>query len=167
MDMDQPPPPPRNGTLTERAVVEGSCKFKVFYSNLSSLSAHAKNYIFSLPAEIKLLALLECHNEDVLATQELFRRNGYTASYNPAERANMWNHGGECLATRSYINSRPVSDVLLKSIVEYFMTDLRFAARIVCFKQMEVVFITPYLWVSEGFSQRNQTILRQISMLSK
>jgi hypothetical protein len=74
-------------------------------------------------------------------------------------------HGGEVIAVRSFMNSRPVSQHMIDEIVSYFMTVCRFVSRIVSFRQVDVLFITAYFWVGEGFSERNITILKQIYML--
>ena len=66
---------------------------------------------------------------------------------------------------RSCYNSRPIQSSILDLIKEHFMTELRFAARIIKLKNLEIISITIYLWVSENFSERNQIILRQIHML--
>jgi hypothetical protein len=99
--------------------------------------------------------------------ESFFNENGYSISYNPPEKANILSHGGELLAARKHLNSRPIPNEYLETVAEYFMSTLRFAARIVVFKGLEVLFLSVYLWVSEGFSQRNQTILKQMKLLIK
>jgi hypothetical protein len=140
----QATPPPKDGPLKR---VPHVATFNVFMSNITSLSPHAKNYIFSLPKEIQLLCLSECHNKDKLQVEDLFRINGFHASYNPAEQANVLTHGGECVATRSFVNSRSVADTVFKAIEDFYHSKLRFAARIVRFHNFEVLFVCPYLWV--------------------
>ena len=45
------------------------------------------------------------------------------------------------------------------------MGTLRFATKIVAFHNVEICFITVYLWCSEKLSERNNTILKQIHLL--
>ena len=153
-------PPSKDGHFKEEP-------FSLFYSNISSLSSHAKNYIFSLPTKMSALALAECHYEDELSVTNLFRTNGFKVAYSPAERSNVLNHGGELVGTRCHIASRLVPTTILELVRDYFNTNLRFASLIVQFKIGEMLFIVPYFWVGEGFSERNQTIIRQISMVRR
>jgi hypothetical protein len=141
--------------------------FKCLFSNISSLSPHAKEYIVNIPKDIQLLALVEIHKKDPLSVESFFAGNGYSISYNPPEESNVLSHGGELVAVRKHLNSRPVAKEYLESVADYFMATLRFAARILVFKGLEVLVVAIYLWVSEGFSQRNQTILKQLKMLSQ
>ena len=141
--------------------------FGLFYSNISSLSPHAKEYLSSLPQEIHAISVCECHKDDRIAVESFFRTIGYAANYNVAEKTNSYNHGGECVAIRNHIISRSIQKPVFKLIKEFFQCELRFSARIVAFKQSDIIIINAYLWVSEGFSERNQIILRSIHMLAK
>ena len=47
------------------------------------------------------------------------------------------------------------------------MCEPRFAARIVVMQKIEIMLVSVYLWVSEGFSEKNIKILKQIKMLGK
>ncbi len=71
------------------------------------------------------------------------------------------------MGARCHISSRLVPVTVLELVRDYFNATLRFAALIIKFKLGEMLFIVPYLWVGEGFSERNQTMIRQISMVSK
>ena len=153
----------KRGQLTNLA----STQIHLLFCLVTSLSIHAMNYIFSLPDEVKILALSELHKEDEIVTENTFRQHGYTASVSPAEKSEVRNHGGECVAVRSYINSKPVPTEVQDRVKECFMTALRFSARVVRFRGAEIIFFAAYFWVYEGFSQRNITILRQIDMVIK
>ena len=153
--------PPDLGAKTTNAGVP----FKCFFSNISSLSPHAKEYISSLSGNIHLLASVEVHKDNSLSVESFFNTNGYSISYNVPEKANVLSHGGELIAVRKHLNSRPVQSEYLESVAEYFMSTLRFSARMVVLKGLEVLFLAVYLWASEGFSQRNQTILKQMKLL--
>ena len=123
-------------------------EFSVFYANITSLSPHAKNYIFSLPTNINLFAGGELHKVDQLETENLFRFHGYRASYNPSEQLQSLCHGGEIVAAKASLNSRPVNNLILNTIVDSLNSQIRFAARIIVFKQLEVLF---YQCVCIGF----------------
>ena len=110
--------------------------FKLFYANVSSLSNHAKDYLFSLPKGIKALALVECHEIDCLKVEDMFTANGFDASYNPAEKTDCLSHGGECVAVRRHLNSRPVMKEVLDAVTEYFLTPLRIACRIIMLSKL-------------------------------
>ena len=139
--------------------------FSVFYANITSLSPHATNYIFSLPKHINLFAGVELHKHDTLEVENLFRFHGFKSSYNPAEKLHTLYHGGEIVAARASLNSRPVNPYIYQTIVESLNSTIRFTSRIVVFKQLELLCITIYLWDSEGFTDRNITLLRQLKML--
>ena len=85
-------PSQRIGTF-RRAVVN-DVSFTLFYSNISSLSSHAKNYIFSMPKYVSAMACVECHKEDSVSVESMFRANGFKAAYSPAEKLTILNHGG-------------------------------------------------------------------------
>jgi hypothetical protein len=123
--------------------------FKCLFSNISSLSPHAKEYIVNIPKDIQLLALVEIHKKDPLSVESFFAGNGYSISYNPPEESNVLSHGGELVAVRKHLNSRPVAKEYLESVADYFMATLRFAARILVFKGLEVLVVAIYSWVSE------------------
>ena len=105
--------------------------------------------------------------EDKVQADDLFRYHGFNSSYIPAAQANVFTHGGECVAARSRINSRPVPDMILKQIQQHFNNTLRFAARIVRFQNLESVSLIHTYGSQKVFSERNQTIFKQIAMLSR
>ena len=148
------------------ASFKGHADFKMFYSNISSLSLHAKNYLASLDS-YDMINVIECHNLDKLQVESFFRENGYMCTYNVAEKLNVLSHGGEALAIKHNYNARPVEKNVLDVIEEQYLTKLRFASMIVSFRGMDILFLNPYLWVSQGFSHDNRIILKQIHVLSK
>ena len=82
----------------------------VFYANITSLSPHAKNYIFSLPKSVHAFAGVELHKIDKLETENVFKFHGYNASYTPAEKLQTMSHGGEIVAAKASYNTRPAKD---------------------------------------------------------
>ena len=40
-----------------------------------------------------MICLSECHVDDKLQVEDLFRNNGFHASYNPSEQADVFTHG--------------------------------------------------------------------------
>ena len=109
----------------------------MFYSNVSSLSPHAKEYLKVLPVGVDRIALVECHKTDMSSVDRFCSFIRFNSSYNLAEPSNTLNHGGECVAVRSGLLSRPVSQHILDMITDQFITVLRFAVRIVTFKNIE------------------------------
>jgi hypothetical protein len=137
------------------------------FSNISSLSPHARNYFSKdLDKDIKALALNELHKDDRISVNSFFREIGFKAEYNIPEPTTAQNHGGECVAIRSHFNSRPVNADVLEAIENHFNANLRIAAVIIPFKGIEVLLVTIYLWDSENFSPRNIIILQQLHMLA-
>ncbi len=55
---------------------------------------------------------------------------------------------------------------ILDHLQERFQDPLRFAACIIRFKKLSVLFVTVYLWCSEGLTERNNEILLYIYMLA-
>lgn len=142
--------------------------FDFFYGNITSLSNHASKYVFCLPKRIKGLALVELHKQDKLQVTNKFRHNYFTSYFNPAEpssKSSSGTHGGELVATRAHTLSNPIEPDLLDHIASHFGAPLRFAACLVRFKDLTLIFLTCYLWDSEGLSERNNIILTQINML--
>ena len=101
---------------------------------------------------------MEIHKEDPHTVKSFLRQCGFEAEYSVAEPTTAKNHGGECVATRSFINARPVKIEVLEAIELHFRANLRFAVKILSLKSLEVLLITVYLWDSEGFSPRNPPI---------
>ena len=145
--------------------------FDLFYSNLTSLSSHAKEYLFSLPSNIKTLLCVETHESDNDKLIRNFRSFGFKAYPNkPCKSDNgslRGTHGGEVVAVRSHISASPVEPEILNQLVSHFGGHLRFASSIIRFKGMSLLIVTVYLWCSEGLTERNNMILHQIKMLQQ
>ena len=147
--------------------VDSVGEFKIFFSNITSLSPHAKNYFSNdLDPDVKVLAINEIHKDDEIAVKNFFRGIGFKAEYNLPEPTTAQNHGGECVAVRSHFNSKPVNADVLISIETHFNANLRIAATIISLKGADVLLVTIYLWDSENFSPRNIIILQQLHMLA-
>jgi len=117
---------------------------------------------------VHALALSELHDADPLPVKDCFRKNDFRAAYSPAQgtdKSQSGTHGGELLAVRNHIHSTNIDINVLDNIADIFDTPLRFAARVVHFKHVQVLMVSLYLWDSEGFSERNNIILVQIKML--
>jgi len=54
---------------------------------------------------------------------------------------------------------------MLTKVSEHFDAPLRFAARLIRFRGVSVLFVTLYLWASEGLSERNHNILMQVKLI--
>ena len=144
---------------------ESSKLFYVFYSNVTSLSPQAKDYLFSLPEEVKALALVELH-KDYDTVANVFQSNNYSVAYTAPEQTQFGGtHGGELVAVKSHIESRQIDSDILDKIATHFNAPLRFAAKNVKFHSLNLLLVSVYLWCSEGFSERNNVILQQIQML--
>ena len=83
----------------------------------------------------------------------MFREIGFKAEYNIPEPTTAQNHGGECVAIRNHVNSRPARQELLTAIETHFNANLRIAAIIIPLKGIEILLVTIYLWDSEKFHQ--------------
>jgi hypothetical protein len=99
--------------------------FYLFYANVSSLSPQAQDYLFSLPEEVKALALLELHKQpDVVSSA--FECKNFSMTYNPPEDTMLGGtHGGELIAVKSHIESKTIDQHVLDSIAEHFDSKLR------------------------------------------
>ena len=66
------------------AVIQNKCtkSFMLFYSNITSFGQHAKDYLFSLPNEVKCLCLAEMHKSPEIVNAE-FSKRSYECSYSP------------------------------------------------------------------------------------
>ena len=140
----------------------------LFYSNVSSLSRAARDYIFTLPREVRAVALAECHRPKD-EVEGKFSRKGFTVEYNvPEESPNNPNgtHGGELIGVRNGYTHRKISQDLLDVIIKYYGI-LRFSAMILSMQGVEFVFATVYLWHTEGFTERNITILYQLQYIQR
>ena len=141
--MSSPAPmsvPPEGNALFKEGVTHDSGggahkgnEFNIFYSNITSFSPHAKRYISQLDSKlnihIKCLALVEVDTDDAYVVQNKLRQYGFTASCNVPEPTTSKNHGGECLATRRFVNSRPIPNDILEAVANHFRANLRCAAR--------------------------------------
>ena len=141
-------------------------QFKIFYSNISSLSPAAKNYLFHLPSDINALFLLELHSSSDVA-RNAFRRNGWSPCYNPTEFGPdrpVNGHGGEMIAFRSSDYFSSIPSPIIDIITAQFGKP-RFSAAVISLNQVQVLTVTVYLWHTEGFSERNLSTLNQILLL--
>ena len=92
-----------------------------------------------------------------------FLRNGFSASYTDPENTAAGNHGGEVVALRSSYHSRDIKQDTIDKLEQ--LGKLRFAHKIVSFQSVEVLCVCVYLWHSEGLSERNNNILKQIYII--
>ena len=137
--------------------------FGIFYSNITSLSVHAQEYLFSLPREVDCLMLAELHKEPDYVKNK-FRINNWSTSYSPPEPTQGGTHGGELVATRSHISHSNISNDIINSMTDQF-GPIRFSCKIIKFHKVDVLLVSVYLWCSEGFSVRNNLILHQINII--
>ena len=143
-----------------------TASLNLFFGNITSLSNHAKGYIYSLPPEIHLIGLAEVHKEDSSEVISAFRTNGFTVSYSAPEiSSGTGNHGGELVGARSHLSCVPVQSEILNAIVSHFQAPLRLAARILHLKGCDVTVVSLYLRCSVGLDYENNIRLRQIHML--
>ena len=85
----------------EASVNKSSNKeFCLFYSNITSLSKHAMEYLFALPPNILMLMLVETHKEEAY-TKSQFSFNDFNTTCSPPEvTSEMGTHGGEVIAVK-------------------------------------------------------------------
>ena len=89
--------------------------FTAFFSNISSFSNHAQDYLFKLPEEVKLIMCCEAHKEEQLV-KSCFNSRGFSVSYNPPSDTQSGTHGGELVALRSSYESKLVPDEVLNAV---------------------------------------------------
>jgi hypothetical protein len=82
---------------------------------------------------------VETHVKDEISIENDFKKYGFAASSSGAEKSISLTHGGEVVAIRNHLNSRPVAYEVLEIIREYYVSELRFAARIMVCKQIEIL----------------------------
>ena len=135
---------------------QGSSKeFGLFHLNVTSWSLKAEKYMFNLPQEVHALSINEMHKTDFVELNSKFKVNDFRLYFNTAEPTHSsvsGTHGGEALATRSHVLSKPIDPEVLAGIAQCFNDPLRFAACVIRFKSLSVIFATLYLWCSEGLS---------------
>jgi hypothetical protein len=155
---------PSENFVKSGSVVKGRKFCEIFVSNISSLSEHAKVYLAALPAACRILMLSELHKEED-AVSSFFNQINYSAVYSPPElsKTGLGTHGGELVAVKSGTHARNVSHNILEALSDG--SPFRFAVKIISFSKVDIMFISLYLWDSEGFSERNNNILKQIYML--
>jgi len=123
-----------------------------------------RDYLFSLPKEVKGFLAVETHTSNSLVESLCFRKGFTVACNEPQPSEGGGTHGGELIAMRSKYHARQINPDILNSISNHYGI-LRFASMIINIKGVELLLITLYLWHTEGFTERNHVILYQIQYL--
>ena len=115
---------------------DGSNKqFLAFFSNITSFSNHAQEYLFTLPSEVKLICCCEAH-QDEQQMRRSFESRGFSVNNNPPYE----NHGGELVALRNSYENRALPDEIMNAVKS--VSPVHLASKIVNFHKVEAVFIT-------------------------
>ena len=94
---------------------EGSNRFFwAFFSNITSFSNHAQEYLFKLPKEVKLICCCEAHKEQQ-QVKNCFGSRGFSVNYNPPHETLKGNHGGELVALRSSYENRELPEEIVNA----------------------------------------------------
>ena len=140
-------------------------RMTLFAANITSFSSAAQKYLFSQTSNI--LMIVEHHKaaEDIV---DACSKNGWRASASDPEptATSTGSHGGEFVASKNFLNCKPLDTTILQSIQSATNAPLRLAAsRLYLNKGITVILVSVYLWHTEGLFQRNKSILNQINTL--
>ena len=104
--------------------------------------------------------------KEVSTVHSIFKSHGFSPSYNSQQQSLKETHGGELVALdkRWQCEEVPIDDIL-NNISKLGV--LRFACKITIVHDVEIICTTIYLWDSEGFTERNITILQQLYILKR
>jgi hypothetical protein len=139
--------------------------FYIFYSNITSLSIIAKQFLFAIP-HVHALAVCETHDPDRFATESTFQGAGYNVSVQPARIGiGKGTHGGEAFAICKDFESNCVDIDMLNHLADLFAAPMPFACRILNFKDISILFVVLYLKDSVGLDEQNHNTLTQLYML--
>ena len=166
---DSPNPmEPRSFTELQKHVDKNDL-FVIFYSNISSLSIQARNFIFGKEmASVHSLALVETHKTDRQFVENMFRKHHRTPYVNPALKTSATgSHGGEVIANLAHLNSMPIEQSIFDNIRDYTQEPICFAACTIRLKGLTFLLVVPYLVVGEGMSPRNSQLIGQIDLLRR
>ena len=166
--------PPSNGIIHASSSVDSSAEFipsfrcklrdkknqkkakdkliNIFASNVSSLSNHAKGYLFSPQShsEYDVLMIAEAHNPQKEEVIRMFDQHRRKAHYNPPLKlATGGTHGGEIIAFHSDVNNMPIEDELLQQITRLSNRELAFVGAYLRVKHVTILMITVYLFDTE------------------
>ena len=112
---------------------DGSDKqFMAFFSDITSFSNHAQEYLFTLPSEVKLICCCEAH-KDEQQIRRSFESHGFSVNYNPPYE----HHGGELVALRNSYENRQLPDEIMNAVK--YVSSVHFASKIMNFHKVEVV----------------------------
>ena len=81
-----------------------------FFGNITSFSEHARAYLFSLPASVGTIGIVETHKYESRISCD-FAREGFKVACNDPEltgRSECGTHGGECVAVKNHLFADPV-----------------------------------------------------------
>jgi hypothetical protein len=169
IDDDNATPDKAKPRLTNRGLEENisnsNKSFRIFFANITSFSRQAQDYLFTLPRDVQVVMLAEVHKEEQSVISR-FRKNKFLPCYNPPTNKNQGTHGGEIVATRAHLQAKPIPKEVIGYLISQF-GPLHFAAKIVILTKVQVLFVSVYLWDSEGLSERNNTILQTIGLMSR
>ena len=142
----------------------------VYCANYTSLSTIAQNTLFKKNAHI--FCGVE-HHKNIKYIHEVFNSHGFkVVATDPEPTDNIGidaskssGHGGELVAFKSNYKYKPIEQHILDAIHATTNAPLRFAAAVMQFKGLSIIFASIYLWDKEGLSERNQNLLFQIYLL--
>ena len=104
--------------------------------------------------------------------REVFNKKGCRVATNPPEptmsvSAMSSGYGGEFVATHKRIHSSPEDINVYDTIASSTNAPCRFAACFIRLKGVTILLVAMYLWHTEGLSDRNQNLLKQLFILQQ
>ena len=144
----------------------------IFMANVTSLSPHALEYLFTEQKDTDILSIVE--TSITPATQfnykqkfEFNNRVIYSNNGVPSPLGGKA-HGGELHAVKKHLNSMPIDQCILDNIAQQANSTLRISAMIIRLQGVMLLLINAYFYDSIGFKNfSNQQIIQQVYLLTQ
>ena len=144
----------------------------LFMANVTSLSPHALQYLFTIQKDIDILSIVETSIVPSRAfhfKQKFGYNNRYIYSNNgvPSPLGGKA-HGGELHAVKKHLNSMPIEQSILEQIAQQSNSILRISAMVFRTQGVAILIINAYLYDTIGFKNfSNQQIMQQVHLLTQ
>ena len=98
--LDSPVEVCANNSKSPKTSHPSTKEFNVFYSNISSFSLHAREYLFANSNSTHMFMLAELHKPSQFVRSK-FQKQRFSVSYNFPENFDKGTHGGEVIACKN------------------------------------------------------------------
>ena len=144
----------------------------IFMANVTSLSPHALEYLFTEQKDTDILSIVE--TSITPATQfnykqkiEFNNRVIYSNNGVPSPLGGKA-HGGELHAVKKHLNSMPIDQCISDNIAQQANSTLRISAMIIRLQGIMLLLINAHFYDSIGFKNfANQQIIQQVYLLTQ